>query len=242
MAEPTGSGSSRPRRSARVERIADHTADTRSLFLGPVDGSKLRFIPGQFISIAIPLADETRSRPYTICSSPEQGNPFEICFNRVAGGRGVAWLFERRPGDVIEFTGPYGTFTMEAAPQTETIFIAESTAIAPLRPMLHRAAASPDHPAMTLLYGARSPGHILYRREFEEMAERDPKFRFEPIVIGDRDPYLRLLEEAERRWVRADSDRSRHFYICGVGKPVIAMRDLLRGAGYERSAVHYEQW
>ncbi len=39
-----------------------------------------------------------------------------------------------------------------------------------------------------------------------------------------------------------DSDRSRQFYLCGVGKGVITLRNLLRGAGYERRAVHYEQW
>jgi hypothetical protein len=30
--------------------------------------------------------------------------------------------------------------------------------------------------------------------------------------------------------------------VCGVGKGVLRLRDLLRGAGYEWRAVHYEQW
>jgi ferredoxin-NADP reductase len=54
--------------------------------------------------------------------------------------------------------------------------------------------------------------------------------------------YDRLAAETQRRWVDADSDRSRHFFVCGVGKGVLRLRDLLRGAGYERRAVHYEQW
>ena len=54
--------------------------------------------------------------------------------------------------------------------------------------------------------------------------------------------YDRLIAETQRRWIDADSDRSRHFYVCGVGKGVLALRDLLRVAGYERRAVHYEQW
>ena len=39
-----------------------------------------------------------------------------------------------------------------------------------------------------------------------------------------------------------DADRGRHFYICGVGMPVTQLRDLLRGAGYQRRAVQYEKW
>ncbi len=53
---------------------------------------------------------------------------------------------------------------------------------------------------------------------------------------------VRLFEEVERRWVKADGDRTRQFYICGVGKGILKLRDLLRGAGYQRRAVHYELW
>ena len=232
--------SSRPMRVAIVERMVDHNADTRSLFLSTADGGRVRFVPGQFISIAITLPDETRTRPYTIASRVGEA-PFEICFNRVPGGRGAEWLFARKVGDVLEFTGPYGTFTMESAPAAETIFLAEGTAIAPLRPMIHRAMAA-VRPAMTLIYAATSPQHLLYRAEFESFAARDANFHFEPMVLQPSEVYPRLLAEAERRWIAADSDRSRHFYLCGVGKGVIALRDLLRGAGYERRSVHYEQW
>jgi ferredoxin-NADP reductase len=240
---PTDShASARPTRTARVERIFDHTPDTRSLFLAPVDCGRVRYLPGQFISIAITLPDETRTRPYTIASPPEQAMPFEICFNRVPGGRGADWLFDRKLGDTVEFTGPYGTFTMESAPAAETVFLADSTAIAPIRPMIQRAAASTALPAMTLLYAARSPDHILYRAEFELLAARARVFHFEPLVLAQSEIYEGLGAEAKRRWVHADGDRTRHFYICGVGQGVIALRDLLRGAGYERRAVHYEQW
>jgi ferredoxin-NADP reductase len=95
---------------------------------------------------------------------------------------------------------------------------------------------------MRLLYAASSQQHLLYRDEFESFATRGRNFRFEPIVLQSSDIYPRLLAEAERRWIAADTDRSRQFYVCGVGKGVSALRDLLRGAGYERRSVHYEQW
>jgi ferredoxin-NADP reductase len=231
----------RPRRIARVERIFDHNRDTRSLFLAPCDGHALKFVPGQFISISIPLGDETRTRPYTIASRPEAGNPFEICFNLVPGGRGARWMFERAVGDELAFTGPLGTFTMERAAGSEIVFIAESTAIAALRPMIHRA-ASAAHPPMTLMQGARSPEHLLYRAEFEELAHRDGGFGYETLVAPESELPAQLSRETERRWIRADADRTRQFYVCGIGACAIALRDLLRGAGYERRAVHYERW
>jgi ferredoxin-NADP reductase len=226
---------------ARVERIFDHAPDTRSLFLSLTNGKHLRFVPGQFISITIPLGDETRSRPYSIASDPEDRGPFEICFNRVEGGRGVNWLFERRVGDTIDFSGPFGTFTIDRAPEAELGFIAEGTAIAPIRPMLKRALASSSS-KIHLIHAATDREHILYTAELDEIAKTATNFSYEPVIAPADRIYDRLLELAETRWVIGDADRTRHLYICGVGKGVIRLRDLLRGAGYERRAVHYEQW
>jgi ferredoxin-NADP reductase len=226
---------------ARVERIFDHAPDTRSLFLSLTNGKHLRFVPGQFISITIPLGDETRSRPYSIASDPEDRGPFEICFNRVEGGRGVNWLFERRVGDTIDFSGPFGTFTIDRAPEAELGFIAEGTAIAPIRPMLKRALASSSS-KIHLIHAATDREHILYTAELDEIAKTATNFSYEPVIAPADRIYDRLLGLAETRWVIGDADRTRHLYICGVGKGVIRLRDLLRGAGYERRAVHYEQW
>ncbi len=227
---------------ARIEKIIDHAADTRRLFLSLANGKRVRFVPGQFISITMPLGDETRSRPYTIASGPDESGPFEICFNRVPNGRGVGWLYDRKIGDEIEFVGPFGTFTMERAPEVEAGLIAEGTAIAPIRSMLKRALASSPPAKMHLIYAAADREHILYRSELEEFARTRPKFTMETVIAPPETVYERLHKIAETRWVKADANRTRQFYVCGVGKGVIRIRDLLRGSGYERRAVHYEQW
>ena len=226
---------------ARVEKIFDHAPDTRSLFLSLTSGKHLRFVPGQFISITIPLGDETRSRPYSIASEPEDRGPFEICFNRVEDGRGVAWLFDRRVGDTLDFSGPFGSFTIDQPPAAELGFIAEGTAIAPIRPMLKRALASSSAAKIHLIYAAPDRDHILYAAELDALARTALNFSYEPVIAPAEMIYDRLFEMTQVRWI-ADKDRTRHFYICGVGKGVLRLRDLLRGAGYERRAVHYEQW
>jgi glycine betaine monooxygenase B len=226
---------------ARIARTVDHNTDTRSLFLRIEEGGKLSFIPGQFISVLFELPGEKRVRPYTIASDPEEADAgIEICFNQVPGGIGVRYLFERKTGDVIEFTGPFGAFTMERAPERECIFIAESTGIAPIRPMLRRAMSAAVRPRLHLLYAAPDSDHLLYRGELEAWAAAG--LDLTPVIAPPRDLYSRMLAETERRWVAADSERSRQFYICGAGDGVLSLRDLLRGAGYERRAVHYERW
>jgi CDP-4-dehydro-6-deoxyglucose reductase, E3 len=232
----------RPIYQARVEQILEHCADTRSLFLRTTSGRLPRYSPGMFVSVNIPLANEVRVRPYTIATLPEDGEPFELCFNLVPDGPAAAWMFERRVGDLLDFTGPFGTFTLERPPAGELVFIAEGTAIAPIRPMLRRTLAQPGADRIHLLYAAQGAQHLLYRTELESMSAAYPQFRSESLVIDTHPLHQRLIEEIHSRWVAGDTDRTRHFYVCGIGSGVLQIRDLLRQAGYERRSVRYERW
>jgi len=217
-------------RAGRLEAIADHGADTRSLFLRLAQ--PLAFRPGQFVSCLLPVGGEI-IRPYSIASPPAEAERLELLLNLVPGGPGSQYLFTLPVGAPLRFTGPWGTFVCDRAPAAETVFIAEATAIAPIRPMLHRAlATAPTHPVHLL----HATDHVLYGEELDALARAHPALHLARVPAGT------LEAEVRRRWVDADADRTRHFFICGVGPVVPALRDLLRRAGYERRAVQYEKW
>ena len=218
----------------RLEEVVDHGADTRSLFLRlPVD---LDFRPGQFISCQLPVGGKTLIRPYSIASSPEESRRLEILLNLVPGGPGSHYLFGLPLGATVRLTGPWGSFVLERAPEAETVFLADGTGIAPIRPMLRRALATATGHPVRLVAAAASPQRVLYRAELEALAQAHPPFRWEYVPSGA------LADEVSRRYVERDADRSRRFFICGVGTIVPTLRDLLRRAGYERRAVQYEKW
>lgn len=240
-----GASASRPSSVALVERIEHHTADTRSLFLRPTPGP-LVFLPGQFLSLLLPVDSEVLTRPYSIASSPEDNDLLEICLNEVPGGRGSHYLCSLVPGAQINFTGPWGTFRIDQPPAAACIFLADGTGIAPIRPMIRRVLESEFSFPVHLLYRGEDEAHLLYQHELLSWARQHPRFVFEPILPISSDGWrgLRgsLMEYVEARYVKGDADRSRHFFICGVGPSVTQLRDLLRGAGYQRCAVQYEKW
>ena len=219
-----------------IERIATHTADTKSFFLRLPSDTGFAFKPGQFISCLLPIAGDTLIRPYSIASDPETPDLLEICLNLVTDGPGSHYLFGLQPGDTVRFTGPWGTFTLEQAPAAECIFIAEGTGIAPIRPMLRRALAQPSGHPIRLHYAADRVEHLLYQDEFSAAAQAHERFDFEPLLDKP------LAADIEGRYITGDADRTRHFYICAVGAIVPQLRDRLRRAGYARRAVQYEKW
>lgn len=246
--QPVGASASagRPSSVAIVERIEHHTADTRSLFLRPANSQSLYFLPGQFLSLLLPVDGEVLTRPYSIASSPEDGDLLEICLNEVPGGRGSHYLCSLEPEAQINFTGPWGTFRLEQPPAAECVFLADGTGIAPIRPMIRRVLESEPSFPVHLVYSAEGEAHLLYRNELLSWMRRHPRFVFEPILPTPPDGWRglcgTLMSYVEARYLSGDADRSRHFYICGVGPSVTQLRDLLRGAGYQRRAVQYEKW
>lgn len=215
-------------RSARIVDVVEHAPDTRSIFLVVDGGAPLAFRPGQFVSCLVQAGDTRLTRPYSIASSP--GEPhIEILLNLVPGGPGSHHLFALRAGDPLRITGPWGTFTIDEPPTAEIVFVAEHTGIAPIRSMLLDLARRPRRPPLRLLYGTTLD---IYRDQLAAL----------PGLTLDVVAPAQVFDEAVRRYVDADAERSRHFFICGVGAPVLALRDRLRAAGYARRAVRYERW
>jgi len=235
----------RPVHRATLARVVEHHHGTRSLFLALPGDQRLGFTPGQFISCELPAPDgSVLVRPYSLASNPEDAE-LEICVDRVPGGPGSAYLFERGPGETIMFTGPFGSFALAEPPATAMVFVGEGTGIAPIRPMVRRALARDGVHSIDVVQGAYHEDELLFRADFEAWAARHPRLRWEPVIAtteAEVGPLAVVEELVAERFVRGDADRRRHFWICGVGPAVGRLRDTLRAAGYDRRAVRAEQW
>ena len=228
-----------------LARIHEHHPGTQSMFLRLPAGERLTFTPGQFISCELPVGDEAPLvRAYSLASNPEDPE-LEICVDLVAGGPGSTHLFQLEPGAEVAFTGPFGSFALAEPPVAPLVFVGEGTGIAPLRPMVRRALERRGDQPIEVLQGARYEHELLYRDDFETWAEAHPRLRWEPVLRATEaevGPSAALEELVIERFVRGDDDRSRRFWICGVGPMAGRLRDTLRTAGYQRRAVRAEQW
>jgi ferredoxin-NADP reductase len=230
---------------ATLTRTVEHHPGTDSFFLRLPAGERLAFTPGQFISCELPAGDRPPLvRAYSLASSPED-EELEICVDLVAGGPGSTHLFGLRPGAEIAFTGPFGSFALAEPPAVPLVFVGEGTGVAPLRPMIRRALERGGEQPITVLQGARYDHELVYRDDFEAWAATHRRLHWEPVLLATEaevGPIDALEELVLERFVRGDADRSRRFWICGVGPMAGRLRDVLRAAGYERRAVRAEQW
>jgi CDP-4-dehydro-6-deoxyglucose reductase len=147
-----------------------------------------------------------------------------------------------KPGDRIQMRQPLGLFVLRQQAPRNSIFIATGTGIAPFRSML-QAHLNASSPAFTLLFGVRYESHVLYRREFEEMALAHANFRFWPTLTRPDGGWKGRHGRVQAHLTEAIGERRDvDFYLCGLKEMVDEVRGLLKAQGFDRKQIFYEKY
>ncbi len=162
---------------ARIEQIITETEDNnlksfKLVFLNKEDERQFHYSPGQFCEISIAGKGEI---PIGIASSPTEKEFLLFTVNKT--GVVTRYLHNMKEGDVVGLRGPLGNwFPWEVMQGKNVVVIGGGFAFTTLRSsivyMLH-----PDNrdkfKDITVVYGARSPGLLLYKEELWEWERRD---------------------------------------------------------------------
>jgi NAD(P)H-flavin reductase len=156
-------------RVARVRRRRRDGPDVFTLDIEAEDKHVAVFAPGQFNMLTVFGVGEV---PISFSGDPARPG-FVVHTVRAVGPVSTA-LTRLVPGDVVGLRGPFGTnWPMSEASGRDVVLVAGGLGLAPLRPALYRLLAERSlYGKIVLLYGARSPSEILYRREIEAWQRR----------------------------------------------------------------------
>jgi NAD(P)H-flavin reductase len=202
---------------------------------GPGDKSRaFNWRAGQYVEVAPPHAADASSF-YSIASAPDPRAPgeFELAISLSASPQ---LLRELEPGRKLWMTPAQGDFVWEGG-DGAALLIGMGTGVAPLRAML-QAALQTGKPGqgegarVALVLGARTEATLLFRREFEELARRDARFHFEPVLSRAssdwRGSHGRVQQHLQR--VLGDLHPARvTAYVCGTTTMVRETVSLLVG-------------
>jgi NAD(P)H-flavin reductase len=154
-----------------VQEVTKETPDTFTLKVTREhDGAYPAFKPGQFSMLWVFGVGEL---PISISGDPADRE--HLIYTVRSVGKATHALVSQKPGTDIGIRGPFGTgWPMEAARGRDVVIIAGGIGLAPLRPAIYEVLHNRDrYGRLVLLYGARSPRELLYRKELAAWA-REP--------------------------------------------------------------------
>src|SRR3989440_6368006 len=142
-----------------IERV---THDLRRLVLRLIEPTELKFFPGQYVDIAIPGTDATRSFSMANTSSRDSGQ-LEFIIKVYPDGLFSHFLDTGlKVGDRLDVTGPFGGFTPRQGYETDLVFVGGGAGPRPIR-FLRRSLAEPGiQRKATFSYGARGPRRLRF--------------------------------------------------------------------------------
>lgn len=233
-----------------VTRIENETASTRRFWIKVPELERFDFIPGQFVTLDLPIHEKLnkRWRSYSISSWPDGTNVFELVIVLMEGGVGSKYLFENiSEGSEIIFRGPQGVFTLPETIDKDLYFISTGTGIAPFRSMVHNIMNQKiPHKNIYLIFGTRTKADLLYYDELKRLEQEVPSFQYIPTLSREKwEGCCGYVHEIYENIVHSKMNGSGQlppssFYLCGWKNMIDEAKQRIQGLGYDRKAIHQE--
>lgn len=210
-------------------------------------GALFDFLPGQFLTLELPVAGGTIHRTFTVSSSPSRPRSISITAKAQAASIGTRWMLEHlEPGVRIRAFGPAGVFTHLNHPGEKYLFISAGSGITPMMAMTTYMYDLGSEPDIVFVNCARRPSEIIFRERLEHMAARVPGISLRWVVEApDRySPWTGFQGMFNQLMLglMAPDYLEREVYCCGPEPFMQAVRDALQGLGFDMSRYHQESF
>ncbi|SER47397.1 Ferredoxin-NADP reductase [Tranquillimonas rosea] len=210
-------------------------------------GAWFDYLPGQFITLELPVPGGPVQRTYTISASPSRPLTISVTVKAQADSVGSRWMLDHlRPGDTIRAWGPAGLFTLPARPDRKYLFIAAGSGITPMMSMASYLYDYGDQPDARLIACARRPSELIFRQRLIHMASRVPGLRLS-FVVEEEEPYAVWTGYLGRfnqlmLSLMAPDYLEREVYCCGPAPFMQVVRDSLNALGFDMDHYHQESF
>ncbi len=237
----------------RKFRVADKIAESdiiTSFYFEPTDGAPVwDVLPGQYITLRIPNANEPVLRTYSVSCDPSETGHHRITVKREAGmngasdGIGSCWLHDEvEVGSIVEIAPPRGTFVLDETSPRPVLLLSGGVGLTPMVSMLHRLRESERD--VHFLHACENGQVHALRDEVMSCANAriQPRFIYRSPSDKDRSGNLfdaeGVIDKAfmQRHVPIGDYDA----YICGPTSFMVAMYQLLQVLGVSKNRISYE--
>jgi ferredoxin-NADP reductase/MOSC domain-containing protein YiiM/ferredoxin len=230
-----------------VAEIDRESESVISIRLEDPDGPVPAALPGQFLTVRIPLDAGRRPllRNYSLSGTPDAGT-YRIAVKREPRGAASGYLHTRlRVGDELEIAAPRGTFVLDGT-DAPVLLISAGIGATPVLAMLHALAEKHSGRAIWWLHGARSGRDHSFAAEARTLLASLPSVRTYVCYSrpGPDDREGRDFDATGRLTgallAQLDPPRDAEAYLCGPAAFMDELSAGLAALGLDPSHVHTE--
>ncbi|MBE9460965.1 2Fe-2S iron-sulfur cluster-binding protein [Dyadobacter subterraneus] len=237
----------------RVREIIVESYDIKTFVFEQLDGGKLNYKAGQFLTFLINMHGHEIRRSYSMSSAPETDEFPSITVKRISNGEiSRFWIDFVHEGDIFTVLQPTGRFTLEPSDgmPRDIILIGAGSGITPLFSILKQTLTTDPLSQVTLLYANRNEKSTLFLEKIEAWKIRFPE-RLHVIHIhsnpSDHWNGVRgrinntRLEQMIKMAMFYKPERAR-FFICGPFELMRSVEITLHYLGFGKDQIRRENF
>lgn len=201
----------------KITDIIYETHNAATFYLAEVNGRKIEYQAGQFITLVFTHKDEEIRRSYSLSSSPDE-ELLSITVKRIENGEITRYLltyFKR--GDILTAIPPAGKFTLSSTAAEQTVvYFAAGSGITPIYAQLKYLLKRQGNNKITLIYSTPSVIDTIFRTRLNELQQQNAE-RFNIIYLISSEG-KRLNNIGVERIIKNDLQidlTNTLFYLCG---------------------------
>jgi len=227
--------------------VVPETADTATITFRAPSGAWFDYLPGQFLTLDLPVPGQPVSRTYTISSSPSRPLSLSVTVKAQPGSVGSRWLIDAlKPGMRLKAHGPAGTFSLRQHPARKYLFISAGSGITPMMSMTTWAWDSGEMPDIVFVHAARRPSDIIFRPRLEQFAARVPGLQLR-FTVEEVEPFsvwhgFRGRLNQIMLGLMAPDYLDREVFCCGPEPFMRGVKDSLAALGFDLTRYHQESF
>ena len=227
--------------------VIPEAPDVRTFCFAAPSGALFSYLPGQFLTLELPVPGGPLYRTYTISSSPSRPLSISVTVKAQPGSLGTRWMLDNLvPGMRIKAMGPAGHFTSHHHPAEKYLFISAGSGITPMMSMVTYMYDQGRIPDVVFVNCAKRPSDIISRERLEHMSSRFEGIELRWVVEhGDRyqpwTGYQGMFNQLMLGLMAPDY-LEREVFCCGPEPFMQAVRDALAGLGFDMDHYHQESF
>ncbi len=156
-----------------VEKIIKETDDTVSVvFKNPGFFRRIKYKPGQFLTLKLPIKNKIENRAYSLSSSPWIDKFLRITVKKVDNGLVSNFICnELKEGQKVEVEKPMGNFYVspDQRAQKHYVMLAGGSGITPIYSILQSILKKETKSKITLIYANRNEASIIFKKEIDDL-------------------------------------------------------------------------
>ena len=200
----------------------------------------LDYKAGQFLIVTIKQGDRELTKPFSFSSSPTEPDYIEFTKKFTDHEFSLA-LKACKVGDWARIDAPYGKLTFEGE-YPKIALLSGGIGITPFMSIIKNATDKKLENQITLFYGNRKEDDIVFKKELEELAQKNLKLKL-VFVVTEPSPQwkgARGVITAELVKELLPDYKENMFYTCGPPGMVSAMEKLAESIGLPKEKIKKE--